>query len=149
MANTSAKHSVHLTQWAAQFAVASELCKRGYLVALTLGNHPSVDLMIRSPEGESFEIDVKGVYKKNFFLLTRKGTRKDLFYVLAYVPENEPNEFFILKQEDANGEVQNDIDRARARQIAKGKTGENAGVMPGISWKAAQAYRGRWRDLPA
>jgi|ERR1700730_1791448 len=35
-------HSKHQTQWAAQFAVASELCKRDYQVALTtrtLGSH--------------------------------------------------------------------------------------------------------------
>jgi hypothetical protein len=30
------RHSGHQTQWAAQFAVASELCKRGYEVALTM-----------------------------------------------------------------------------------------------------------------
>ena len=29
----------HQTQWAAQFAVASELCKRGYEVSFTLGNN--------------------------------------------------------------------------------------------------------------
>jgi hypothetical protein len=28
----------HQTQWAAQFAVASELCKRGYEVSFTMGN---------------------------------------------------------------------------------------------------------------
>jgi hypothetical protein len=51
----------HLTQWAAQFAVASELCKRGYFVALTHGNHPGVDLMVTSPNGERFDVEVKGV----------------------------------------------------------------------------------------
>jgi hypothetical protein len=40
----------HQTQWAAQFAVASELCKRGYEVALTLGHTtPDADLMVVSP----------------------------------------------------------------------------------------------------
>jgi hypothetical protein len=38
------------TQWAAQFAVASELCKRGYEVSLTMGNAtPVADLMLVSP----------------------------------------------------------------------------------------------------
>ena len=37
------RRSAHRTQWAAQFAVASELCKRNYQVALTLGNHPTID----------------------------------------------------------------------------------------------------------
>ena len=30
------RQSAHRTQWAAQFAVASELCKRGFEVALTM-----------------------------------------------------------------------------------------------------------------
>jgi hypothetical protein len=42
------KKSNHTTQWAAQFAMASELCKREYQVALTMGNHPAVDLMVVS-----------------------------------------------------------------------------------------------------
>jgi hypothetical protein len=42
--------SSHQTRWAAQFAVASELCKRGYEVALTVGNHPLIDLMVISPK---------------------------------------------------------------------------------------------------
>jgi hypothetical protein len=49
------------TQWAAQFAVASELYKRGYRVAFTLGNQPAVDLMVRSPTEKLFKIDVKGL----------------------------------------------------------------------------------------
>jgi hypothetical protein len=46
-------------QWAAQFAVASELCKRGYEVAFTLGhNTPLADLMVISPGKKHFLIDV-------------------------------------------------------------------------------------------
>jgi len=37
------RHSAHQTQWAAQFAVASELCKRGYEVGFTMGiTQPSI-----------------------------------------------------------------------------------------------------------
>ncbi len=43
------RHSSHQTQWAAQFAAASELCKRD----ADLGNHPAVDLMVQSPKGDS------------------------------------------------------------------------------------------------
>ena len=43
------RQSAHRTQWAARFAVASELCKRGYQVALTMGIHPVADLMVVSP----------------------------------------------------------------------------------------------------
>ena len=40
----------HQTQWAAQFAVASELCKRGYEVSFTMENStPLADLIVVSP----------------------------------------------------------------------------------------------------
>jgi hypothetical protein len=66
-------HSRHQTQWAAQFAVASELCKRGYQVALTMGNHPVVDLMVVSPKGVQFLVDVKGLHRgPNLWQVRRK-----------------------------------------------------------------------------
>jgi hypothetical protein len=52
------------TQWAAQFAVAAELCKRGYEVSFTMGNAtPVADLMLVSPLKRMFLIDVKGLYR--------------------------------------------------------------------------------------
>jgi len=59
------RRSAHQTQWAAQFAVASELCNRGCQVALTLGNHPMIDIMVKSPRGRSFHVDVKGATPNN------------------------------------------------------------------------------------
>jgi hypothetical protein len=61
----------HQTQWAAQFAVASELCKRGYEVSFTMGNAtPIADLMVVSPiRREMFLIDVKGLYRRNPWVL--------------------------------------------------------------------------------
>jgi hypothetical protein len=53
--------SGHRTQWTAQFAVASELCKRGYEISFTMGNAtPLADLMVVSPKlKKMFLIDVK------------------------------------------------------------------------------------------
>jgi len=58
------KRSGHRTQWTAQFAVASELCKRGYEISFTMGNAtPLADLMVVSPKLEKMLlIDVKGLY---------------------------------------------------------------------------------------
>jgi hypothetical protein len=57
------KRSARRTQWAAQFAVASELCKRGYKVAFTMGNATLLaDLMVVSPTSrKNFLIDVKAL----------------------------------------------------------------------------------------
>ena len=93
------KRSTHRTQWAAQFAVASELCKLGYEVALTLGNHPAVDLVVISPrKKKTFQVEVKGLYEPNYWQLKKQKPRKELFYVFAHVPDYDSNCFFILPQ---------------------------------------------------
>lgn len=86
----------HQTQWAAQFAVASELCKRDYEVALTLGdNTPLADLMVMSPTTEKhFLIDVKGLASKNYWTVKKKKERDDLYYIFVLVPRNYENRFF-------------------------------------------------------
>ena len=103
----------HQTQWAAQFAVASELCKRGYEVSFTMGNTtPLADLMVVSPVGkEMFLIDVKGLYRKNPWLMKRKPSRSNLYYVFAYVPTKENNQFFVMNQRQANKLVKDELTR--------------------------------------
>jgi hypothetical protein len=129
----------HQTQWAAQFAVASELCKRNYEVALTVGNHPAVDLMVISPEGRSFSIDVKGLYRKNPWLIKRKEVRPNLFYVLAYVPLHEPNQFFVLTQTQAGQLIEDGLKRlGRAADYP----------ITGVDWRYAVQYEGAWESLP-
>jgi hypothetical protein len=134
------RRSGHRTQWTAQFAVASELCKRGYEVAFTMGNHPSVDLMVHSPNQEAFLIDVKGLYKKNYWAVSAKKAKPNLFYVLAFVPDHDHNRYFILTQEQVNAEVEADLAVARARKVSES--------FPGITWKRAEQYEGAWNILP-
>jgi hypothetical protein len=68
------RRSGHRTHRAAQLAVASELRKRGYEVAFTMGNAtPLADLMVVSPALKSnFLIDVKGLYKPNSWPIREK-----------------------------------------------------------------------------
>lgn len=96
------RRSSHQTQWAAQFAVASELCKKGYEVALMMGNRPTADIMVYSPGGKAFVIDVKGQYKRNWWVVREKPEREDAFYVFALVPDVGANRFFILTQAEVN-----------------------------------------------
>lgn len=142
----SERRSVHRTQWAAQFAVASELCKRGYEVAFTMGNHPSVDLMVTSPAGLPFHIDVKGLYRKNYWVVKPKVTKPNLFYVFAFVPDGAANQFFVLTQNEVNREIILQDEMAWKRAEAKGKSGGAA--FPCIAWRDAESYRDRWAILP-
>jgi hypothetical protein len=149
-AEKAERRPAHRTQWAAQFAVASELCKRGFEVAFTTGNHPSVDLMVRSPKkGVTFGVDVKGLYRQNFWVVKSKPFHDGLFYVLAYVPDGDRNRYFILNQMQVNAEVAAEFERARLRAQSKGRTDEKAGLFPGVGWKFAEQYEEAWGSLPA
>jgi hypothetical protein len=132
----------HQTQWAAQFAVASELCKRGYEVSFTMGNTaPVADLMVVSPvKREMFLVDVKGMYRVNPWIIKRKSPRAMLFYVLAFVPANAPNEFFVLRQQDAHALI--------AAELKRLNRPDNYPVT-GFGWKAPLIFRNAWDVLPA
>src|SRR5258708_33582416 len=135
------KRSPHRTQWAAQFAVASELCKRGYEVAFTMGNGtPLADLMVVSPGStKSFLIDVKGLYKPNPWVIKKKATRDNLYYVLAFVPDDTNNRFFVLTQKHVNGYIRTELARL-------GRPDDYP--MTGILWKQAVEHENRWDVLP-
>ena len=129
----------HRTQWAAQFAVASELCKLDYKVAFTLGNHPGVDLMVISPKGRMFKIEVKGVYKPNYWQMRKREALRALFCVFAYVPDGRPNQFFVMRQKTVNLL----IDR-HARKSRHPLPNQRLGVP----WRDAKKHDGKWKILP-
>jgi hypothetical protein len=131
----------HQTQWAAQFAVASELCKRGYEVSFTMGNStPLADLMVVSPVSkEMFLIDVKGLYRINPWMMKRKIERENLFYVLAYVPEGAQNEFFVMAQRTAYKIIDEELKRLNRPQDYP---------VTGFVWKCALEHRSAWNILP-
>ena len=135
------RRSTHRTHSAALSAVASELCKRGYEVAFTTGNAtPLADLMVVSPMSKkNFLIDVKGLYKRNSWKIKTKATRDNLYYVLAFVPDDSDNRFFILSQEQVNTHVRDELSRL-------GRPDNYS--SPGIDWKQAKAHEDKWDMLP-
>jgi hypothetical protein len=135
------KRAGRRTQWAAQFAVASELCKRGYEVAFTMGNAtPLADLMVVSPKiKRNFLIDVKGLYRPNPWIIKKKDARDDFYYVLAFVPDEGHNRFFILSQADVNQYIRDELDRLRRPDDYS---------MTGITWQQAEHHENDWGALP-
>jgi len=143
-----ARRSSHQTQWAAQFAVASELCRRGYEVAFTTGNHPCIDLMAVSPKRVPFVVDVKGLYKKNFWPVREREPRSDLFYVFVLVPPGADKvRFFVLTQEQVNIGIHEDFLYAQGRAKDKGRA-MTTNPFPGVEWKYAERWEGAWDSLP-
>jgi tetratricopeptide (TPR) repeat protein len=131
------------TQWAAQFYVAAELTRRGYLVSLTLGNAPGADLLVVSPMGKHFEVDVKGLSSRTFWLIQRREPSDELFFVLVYLPKNhQPPQFYIVSSEELMGK------RDEYRQHIETTGGSYREDLGGINWGTALDYQDRWDTLP-
>ncbi len=135
---TAAKR--HLTQWAAQFAVASELCKRGYDVGFTMGhNTPLADLFVIAPDGKTtFLVDVKGQRTANFWQIKGKTRRTDLFYILTYVPPHKSNRYFILSQDE--------VDTLLREYRGSGIKYDDR--FSGMNWKTPHPHEDAWGKLP-
>jgi hypothetical protein len=90
---------------------------------------------------------VKGQYKPNFWPVRPKKSRDKLFYVLAFVPEDAPNEFFILTQDQVNEGIRTDLEHASALRKAKGLSGHPSDFR-GFQRKFALDFKDAWKALP-
>jgi hypothetical protein len=106
-----------------------------------MGNRtPLADLMVVSPvQKEMFLVDVKGLFRKNPWIVKRKPVRDNLFYILAFVPRDEDNQFFVLKQETADLLIQKELRRLKRPDDYP---------LTGIDWKSAIPHKDAWRVLP-
>jgi hypothetical protein len=107
-----------------------------------------VDLMVYSPNHVPFAVDVKGLYKKNFWPVRQQQARSDLFYVFAFVPSGMSSRFFVLTQSQVEKGIQEDFARARSAAKTKGRTLDK-NTFPGVSWKYGEAWENAWDALPA
>jgi hypothetical protein len=135
------RRSGYQTQWSAQFFVAAELSRRGYVVALTLGNAPRTDLMVTSPSGSCFRVEVKGQATKSFWLVRRHAVDEDHFYILVFVPKAGSPDFFVLTCE----EVQTLREEYAQKSTARGRYHDDCG---GFNWTTPHLHRDRWDKLP-
>ena len=110
--------------------------------------HPQIDLMVVSPAGKHFAIDVKGQYKKNFWVISPKGQHSGLYYVLAFVPDDQPNQFFVLTQAEVNCKISRIQKRSKTARIAKGLSIDKVGLFPGLTWGIAERFKDQWNKLP-
>lgn len=95
-------------EWAAVFLAAAELTRRGHSVSFTLGlNAPLADLVVRSPEGVGYIVDVKGKCKPGSWLVKPKGATAGLYYILVRLgmtstgSDRAADRFYIMSQATA------------------------------------------------
>jgi hypothetical protein len=106
-----------------------------------MGNRtPLADLMVVSPiRKEMFLVDVKGLYQKNPWIIKRKPVRDNLYYILAFVPTDEENQFFIMTQKVTHLHIHEELRRLNRSDDYP---------LTGIGWSLALQHEDAWKVLP-
>ncbi|MGP0094703.1 MAG: hypothetical protein ACLPKB_32840 [Xanthobacteraceae bacterium] len=111
-----------------------------------MGNStPVADLMVGTPKGKQFWVDVKGLSSKSAWLVKPKEEHENLFYILVLLSSlagpgsgRQPDQFYVLTQAKAN-QLEREYRDAHPTQ----KT-----TMPGFNFGAAEPHRDEWDKLP-
>lgn len=122
-----------LTQIEGQHRVAAELCSRGYLPALLPERAQAADLLVLSPAGDGFALEVKANRRRNGWWCNRPDDRASPLWVFVEL-ERRPR-FYVLTRE----EVQAECDEYQS-QKERGAQGFNATQL--------DKHLERWDKLP-
>ena len=135
------KLTTHNTEQAARGFVTFELARRGYLVQPTDSRFPVEDLLVVSPSGQHFGIDVKGQRTKNFWQMKRPSPSDQLFYFLVFIPKDGFPDVYILKSDT----LVSLWDEYKNRILENG--GKEDGRW-GVNWTTPFPYKDNWQVLP-
>jgi hypothetical protein len=92
---------------ASQFLVAGELCRRGYLAVVTMGNSPNTDVLVSNKDGDKFvHIQVKtfrpGDKTCSLGMRSENSHGENFFWVLCELPEPDKigvPQFYVIPSE--------------------------------------------------
>jgi hypothetical protein len=140
--SSTAQATRYKTQWSTQFYAAAELTRRGYLVSLTFGNASITDLLVQSPGGVKFTVDVKGQSKRSFWLVQRREKDSDHYFILVYLPpEFAAPRYFVLSSDELMHR------REEYEQLSKSR-GKYRDDLGGMNWTTVYEYEDCWDALP-
>jgi len=73
-----------------------ELARRGYYIQMTDSRFPTYDMLVVSPSGKHFGIEVKGQSTKNFWRFEERQPHPEMYYAFIFVPQEGKPRVFIM-----------------------------------------------------
>jgi hypothetical protein len=135
------KLSRHNVEQMARGYLMYQLAKRGYNVQITDSRFPAVDLLVVSPSGKHFGIDVKGQRTKNFWRFNEREANQEFYFAFMYVPEEGTPRVFIMDSEKT-------INLWREYKQKAIKRGLKEDSIWGLNWTQPHPYEDRYDLLP-
>ncbi|MBW2608080.1 MAG: hypothetical protein JRD05_10645 [Deltaproteobacteria bacterium] len=137
----SKKLTSHNVEQAARAFASFELARRGYVVQPTDSRFPTEDLLVVSPNGKHFGIDIKGQKTKNFWIIKEPKPSDEFFYYLVFVPPTDIPDIYIIESQ----EMYKLWHEYKNRMIANGS--KEDGIW-GINWTTPFPYKDNWDVIP-
>jgi hypothetical protein len=118
-----------------------ELAKRGYQIQLTDSRFPAYDMLVVSPSGKHFGIEVKGQRTKSFWRFEERTPHSEMYYAFVFVPTEGIPRVFIMDSEKVMESWRN----YKSTSIARGVKEDS---IWGINWTEPYTYENRYDLLP-
>jgi hypothetical protein len=135
------KLSRHNVEQMARGYLMYQLAKRGYNVQITDSRFPKVDLLVVSPSGKHFGIDVKGQRTRNFWRFTEREPNKEFYFAFMYVPEGVIPRVFIMDSKTTMKLWREYKRKAMGRGLKEDS-------IWGLNWTQPHPYEDRYDLLP-
>ena len=135
------KLSRHNVEQMARGYLMYQLAKRGYNVQITDSRFPKVDLLVVSPGGKHFGIDVKGQRTPSFWRFNEREPNKEFYFAFAYVPLDNTPRIFIMDSDTAMTKWHEYKRKAMDRGVSEES-------IWGLNWTQPHQYEDRYDLLP-
>ena len=131
----------HNVEQMARAYLMYELAKRGYFIQITDSRFPAYDMLVVSPSGKHFGIEVKGQRTRNFWRFEEREPNPEMYYAFVYVPEEGSPRVFII-----DSTMTMELWRQyKQNAMAKGAKEDN---IWGINWTTPYPYENKYDLLP-
>ncbi len=135
------KLSKHNVEQMARGYLMYELARRGYRVQITDSRFPTYDMLVVSPLGKHFGIEVKGQSTKNFWRFNDRAPHSEMYYAFVFVPQDGTPRVFVMDSATTMKLWKEYKDNA----IKKGAKEDN---IWGLNWTQPHPFENRYDMLP-
>jgi hypothetical protein len=135
------KLTKHNVEQMARGHLMYELARRGYQVQITDSRFPTYDMLVVSPSGDHFGIEVKGQSTKNFWRFNDRAPHAGMYYAFVFVPQKDVARVFIMDSNVAMKLWKEYKDNAIKRGV------KEDGIW-GLNWTQPHPFENRYDMLP-
>jgi hypothetical protein len=132
----------HNVEQMARGYLTYQLARREYLVQVTDSRFPACDLLVVSPSGKHFGVEVKGQSTKNFWRFQYHDPHPETYYAFVFVPQEGAPRVFTMRSTKTM-ELWEEY-RANAMK----KHGANGDEQFGLRWTQVHPFEDKYGMLP-